>query len=495
MSTTAATGFCRVTVVAPDSRIDVALPEDLAVADVCPEILRLTGRTQAVATPTGYHLVRRDGTVLDGARTLAAQQVLDGEILSLRPFAQSLPPAVFDDVSDAVASAVSRDRHLWSDDLLRGAGPAGAALLLVLMGFVLWFADPVRHDTHSLPGVIAGAAGVLLTAFAGVRARVYGDRVTAVALGLGALPLVLIAGSGVIGPDAGQGPGRLQFLLGCVAVLVVSVVLVAVTPGGDAPFVAAAFLATAGTLASFAAILAESSAAAAAAVCAPAAIGLVAFLPGLSARFARLPIGYTPQGTARPGYADPFADPLADPDAGHRDAPVDAAHIADRARRGHELLLGLVGGCAALVVASAAVLGFSGDAWAQLLATATGAAMLLRARLFRYTSQVVCVLAAGLGALAALLLGLALHPPADLVAALARYGDRGSLDLRTVWLCAAVAAAVALLTAAGLIVPRKGLSPFWGRVLDLTESAVLLSLVPLCLAVLDVFARARALTG
>ncbi|MFJ2091910.1 type VII secretion integral membrane protein EccD [Streptomyces sp. NPDC087901] len=491
MSTTAATGFCRVTVVAPDSRIDVALPEDLAVADVCPEVLRLTGRTQAVATPTGYHLVRRDGTVLDDARTLAAQQVLDGEILSLRPFAESLPPALFDDVPDAIASAVSRDRHLWSDDLLRGAGPAGAALLLVLLGLVLWFADPVHHDTHSLPGAIAGAAGVLLTAFAGVRARVYADRTTAVALGLGALPLVLIAGSGIIGPDAGQGPGRLQLLLGCVAVLAAAVVLVAVTPGGDAPFVAAAFLATAGALAAFAAILTASAAASAAAVCAPAAIGLVAFLPGLSARFARLPIGDAPQRPARTGYDDPFADP----DAGDGDAAVDAAHIAERARRGHELLLGLVGGCAALVTASAAVLGFSGDAWGQLLAVAAGLAMLLRARLFRYTSQVVCLLAAGLGALALLILGLALNPPAGLAAELARYGERGSLDIRTVWLSAAVTAGAALLTAAGLIVPRKGLSPFWGRTLDLTESALLLSLVPLCMAVLDVFARARALTG
>lgn len=92
MSTTAATGFCRVTVMAPDSRIDVALPVDIAVADVYPEILRLTGQTQPVGTPAGYHLVRRDGTVLDGARTLTDQQVLDGELLSLRPFAQSLPP-------------------------------------------------------------------------------------------------------------------------------------------------------------------------------------------------------------------------------------------------------------------------------------------------------------------------------------------------------------------------------------------------------------------
>ncbi|OKK06864.1 hypothetical protein AMK26_12945 [Streptomyces sp. CB03234] len=492
MSTTAATGFCRVTVVAPDSRIDVALPEDIAVADVYPEILRLTGQTQAPGTPTGYHLVRRDGTVLDGARTLAAQQVLDGEVLSLRPFAESLPPAVFDDVSDAVASAVTRDRHLWSDDLLRAAGLVGGVLLLVLMGFVLWFADPVRHDMHGLPGIIAGAVGLLLTAFAGVHARVYGDRATAVALGLGALPLLLIAGSGVIGPAAGHGPGRLQFLLGCVAVLVASVALVALTPSGDAPFVAATFLSTVGTLATFAAILTEASATGTAAVCAPVAIGLVAFLPGLSARFARLPIGYAAPRGATGGYDDDtFADPNEAPDA----QPVDAERIALQARRGHEMLLGLVGGCAAVVVGSAAVLGFAGNVWGELLALASGLAMLLRARLFRYTSQVACVLVAGIAAIALLVLGLSLNPPADLVYELVRYGDRGALDIRTIWLTASVAAGAALITAIGLVIPKKGLSPFWGRLLDLAEGAVLLSLVPLCLAVLDVFMAARSLTS
>ncbi|MFF9200047.1 type VII secretion integral membrane protein EccD [Streptomyces sp. NPDC014779] len=491
MSTTAATGFCRVTVVAPDSRIDVALPEDIAVADVYPEILRLTGQTQPAGAPTGYHLVRRDGTVLDGARTLAAQQVLDGEVLSLRPFAQSLPPAVFDDVSDAVASAVTRDRHLWSDDLLRGAGLVGGVLLLVLMGFVLWYADPVRHDMHSLPGVIAGAAGVLLTAFAGVRARVYQDRATAVGLGLGALPLLLIAGSGILAPEAGQGPGRLQFLLGCVTVLVASVALVALTPSGDAPFVAATFLATVGTLATFVAILTEASATQTAAVCVPVAIGLVAFLPGLSARFARLPIGYaSPRSAADDEFlADPHQQ--AAPDA----QPVDGERIALQARRGHEMLLGLVGGCAAVVVGSSAVLGFAGNSWGQLLALAAGLAMLLRARLFRYTSQVACVLVAGLAAIALLVLGLSLNPPVDLVKDLLMYGDRGGLDIRTIWLTAAVAAGAALITAIGLIIPRKGLSPFWGRLLDLTEGFVLLSLVPLCLAVLDVFMRARSLTS
>ncbi|MFK0042490.1 type VII secretion integral membrane protein EccD [Streptomyces sp. NPDC090741] len=501
MSTAATTGFCRVTVVAPDSRIDVALPEDIAVADVYPELLRLTGQTQPVGAPTGFHLVRRDGTVLDGARTLAAQQVLDGEVLSLRPFADSLPPAVFDDVSDAVASAVVRDRHRWSDDMLRGAGLIGAALLLVLLGFVLWYADPVRHDMHGLPGIIAGAVGVLLTAAAGVRARVYRDRGSAVALGLGALPLMLIAGSGIIAAGAGEGPGRLQFLLGCVCVLVASVALVALTPNGDAPFVAATFLAATGTLATFVAIVTEASATAAAAVCAPVAIGLVAFLPGLSARFARLPIGYAAPQSAVEDYETPDryeTEPYGDPSGSEQHepgTPLDAEAIAAQARRGHEMLLGLVGGCAAIAVGSAAVLGFSDNTWGRLLALTTGLAMLLRARLFRYTSQVVCTLVAGLAAIALLILGLALHPPADLVRELVQYHDRGGLDLRTIWLSAAVAAGAALLAGIALVIPRKGLSPFWGRLLDLTEAAVLLSLVPLALAVLDVYARARALTS
>ncbi|MFF5448298.1 type VII secretion integral membrane protein EccD [Streptomyces sp. NPDC012888] len=501
MSTATTTGFVRVTVVAPDSRIDVALPEDIAVADVYPELLRLTGQTQPVGAPTGYHLVRRDGSVLDGARTLAAQTVLDGEVLSLRPFAESLPPAVFDDVSDAVASAVVRDRHRWSDDMLRAAGLTAAVVLLVLMGFVLWYADPVRHDMHGLPGIIAGAAGLLLTAAAGVRARVYRDRGSALALGLGALPLVLIAGSGILAPAAGQGPGRLQFLLGCVCVLVASVTLVALTPNGDALFVATTFLAATGTLATFTAILTGASATGAASVCAPVAVGLIAFLPGLSARFARLPIGYAapqssvddyenPDGQGR--YDEPYGDQTADlPDA----TPLDAELIAAQARRGHEMLLGLAGGCAAVAVGSAAVLGFSDNTWGRLLALATGLALLLRARLFRYTSQVVCALAAGLAAIALLVLGLALNPPHDLVTELLKYGESGGLDLRTIWLSAAVAAGAALLAAIGLVVPRKGLSPFWGRLLDLTEAAVLLSLVPLCLAVLDVYVRARSLTS
>lgn len=483
MATTAATGFCRVTVVAPGGRIDVALPEDVPLSDVYPEIARLSGGAQSEGSLSGYHLVRRDGRALEAGLSLAGNSIRDGEVLLLRPFADSLPAAVFDDVTDAVAAAVAKDRSLWNDALMRSAGLFGGSVLLMLMAFALWFADPVRHDMHSLPGIIAAATGLLLVALACVRARVYDDRAAAVALGLGAMPHLMIAGSGVLPLAEGDGIGRVQFLLGCVVVLLASAVLVVITPNGDGPFVASSVAAAVGAVVTFVAVVTDIGPTAAAAISAPVAVATIAFLPGLSARFARLPIGFE-AGTDGPGRYDAGSDDVR--------GPADAERIAGQARRGHELLVGLVGGWCAVVIGSAAVLGFSNDGWAQLLALATGLAMLLRARLFRYTAQVGCALVAGLGALTLLAVGLSLNPPAAIVRDMMT-GDGTALDIRTIWIAASIAVAAALATAIGLIIPRTGLTAFWGRFMELGETFVLLTLIPLCLAVLDVYATVRGL--
>jgi type VII secretion integral membrane protein EccD len=485
VSSNAATGFCRVTVVAPDSRIDVALPEDVPLADVYPEVLRLSGQTQGDGDPTGFHLVRRDGTVLDSGLPLAAQQVRDGDLLSLRPFAESLPPAVYDDVADAIASAVEADRRFWSPDLMRSFGLIGAGLLIVLLGFALWFSS-LTHDMHGLPGVLSGVAAVVLVAFAGVRARVYDDSDAALALGIGALPHALIAGTGVIGvAHRFDGPGRLQFLVGCVAVLLVSVLLVGLLPEKDSVFVASAFLAAAGTLATFAAVLLPttpvSHIAAASGVAAVAAVG---FLPALSARFARLPVGFS-----APGQARTRGSRLGEETS--RAEAVQYERIAHQARRGHEVLVGLVGGSAAVVVGACAVLGFTDTMFAQVLALALGISTMLRARLFRYTAQVFSLTIAGLVSLGLLILGLSLHTPLFIL----KNASSTDIDLRTLWLGGSIALGAALLTAIALVVPRLGVSPFWGRVLDLVDSLLLMSLVPLALAVLNIYALVRGTTS
>lgn len=491
MPTTRSTGFRRIIVAAPESRIDVALPDDIPLAHLYPEILRLSGQTPPPGAPVGYHLVRRDGTVLDEARSLAAQRIADGDFLLLRPFSDSLPPAVFDDVTHATASAVTRDRTLWNDELLRTAGLFGSCVLLVLLAFVAWSSD-VRHDMYGLPGIVAAVSGVVLLAIAVVRARVYGDRRSSVAFGTGALANLGVAGSGLVALPAGEGIGRLQFLLACAAVLVGSVVLVFLTPSGDGPFVAFAFASAIGMLLSFVAILTDMRPAETAAVCSPLALGTLAFLPGLATRFARLPIGFDPPRTAvGSDYADDEDD---EGDGTAASAAIDAERITAQARRGHELLLGLVGGCALVATGAAAVLGFSDDLGAQLLALATGLALLMRAHLFRHTAQVGCTLAAGIASLVLLGLGLSLNPPGRMVLEALR-GDGTALDIRLVWLSVTVAVVAGAIAAIALVVPSKGVTPFWGRFLEIAESFVLLTLLPLCLAVFGAYQQMRSLSS
>lgn len=235
-------------------------------------------------------------------------------------------------------------------------------------------------------------------------------------------------------------------------VLVAAVLLVLMLPQGDAPFVAASFTAGVGTVATFVAILTDAAPREAAAVTAVVMIAVIGFLPGWSARFARLPIGFRSPDQVQARHRG-------DGDRQGEEEPVDFDRITNQARRGHELLLGLVGGCAAAIVGSAGVvLGFSDSAWAQLLALAMGLATLMRARLFRYTSQVVTLMVAGVITIGLLIIGLALNLPTDVLTDLLR-GNHSSLDIRTVWLSAAVALGATLLVAIALVVPSKGVTP------------------------------------
>ncbi|CAM5531719.1 type VII secretion integral membrane protein EccD [Streptomyces finlayi] len=467
----------RLTLTTPDTRIDLALPADLPLADLLPELLRLSGLRPTPFAPVGHRLLRRDGTALDPSRTLAAQRVLDGEILALRPFAESLAPPVFDDVCDEVASAVARDRTLWSDQLTRTAGLFAASSLLTLLAFALWRADPGR----SLPTVLATVTAVLLLALAAVRTRVYEDQAAALALGLPALAHAALAAT-ALGGDS----GRLQTLLACAAVLLASVLLTLATrtPAGpaqgegagpaDTPFLATATAAATGLLLTFTGTLAGLTPARTAALGVPLLVGALACLPGLAARFAHLPVGFAPPRTATTPETD---------DTGPTD-PTTPTDLARRTHRAHQLLTALIGGCALTATACAAVLGFSGGLSAQLLALALGVAFLLRAHLFRHTAQAACTLGAGLAALLLLGLGLALNPP---------HTSAAALDLRTIVVSAVTATAAAILTAVALVVPKKGVTPFWGRFLELAEGCVLLTLVPLCLAVFDAYRTLRGL--
>lgn len=462
---TISTGLVRVTIVAPDCRVDVALPEDVPLADLYPEILRLSGQSQAAGAPTGFHLMRVDGGVLDNARGLGAQSVHDGALLRFTPLADALPPPVYDDVVDSVASSVSADHRLWSPELLRIAALSGAAAFLCLAPVALWrTAAP-----HSAAAIVAGVLAVLLAVIAGVRARVYDDSGAAAALGLGALPNAFYAGLGVIEPHAREGLGRVQFLAACAAVMVVSTLIAVLVPQRNATYVAGAGGGTAGMLTAFGLIAADASPGDAAAVSGVVGLAALAFLPSWSLRLARLPIGFLPPDA--PAAARAAADD-----------PVDHAALAARARAGHQMLTGLVGACAVVVAASTIVLGYSSDLWAQVLTAALGIALLTRARLFSHTAQVSLLLVAGALALAFLMTGLTLHT------------DFTDTE-RQYWIYGMLAAFGALLGLISVTVPARGLSPFWGRAMDILEGMLLTAVVPICLAVLGVYSTLRNITG
>jgi hypothetical protein len=128
----------------------------------------------------------------------------------------------------------------------------------------------------------------------------------------------------------------------------------------------------------------------------------------------------------------------------------------------------------------------------ELLALALGVTAMMRARLFRHTSQVLSLLVAGLVSLGLLIVGVSLDLPRFL---LQNLGDASAVDLHTIALGAAVALGAVLLVAVALVVPAKGVSPFWARILDLADGLTLAALIPLALAVLNVYARVRGLTS
>src|SRR6185312_5731017 len=126
------TGFCRITVVAPDVRVDVALPEDVPLAELLPDILRMADQWQNEGAHSGFAMARLDGGELDTGLSLSAQGVRNGFLLYLRAATETLPPPVYDDVVDAIVRSVADDKRMWSAPHFRRLGLIGGSLMLAV---------------------------------------------------------------------------------------------------------------------------------------------------------------------------------------------------------------------------------------------------------------------------------------------------------------------------------------------------------------------------
>jgi type VII secretion integral membrane protein EccD len=147
----------RVTLVEGDDRTDLALPGSVPVAEIVPGLARRLGMLEVRHAVAGYRLSRADGTALSADRSLTAQGVEDGALLSLVAKDVGSDNRVYDDLVEAVADAVESQHRAWTPSDSSRMTLAATLVLVVTGSAVLLSAD----DSSLLVPIVAGAAAAL----------------------------------------------------------------------------------------------------------------------------------------------------------------------------------------------------------------------------------------------------------------------------------------------------------------------------------------------
>ncbi|MGN9767600.1 type VII secretion integral membrane protein EccD [Micromonospora sp. SD12] len=463
-------GLARVTISAPQRRVDVALPEQVPLAELLPEVLRHAGEGLADDGERhgGWVLRRTDGAVLATAQALLPQGVRDGEVLHLVPARAEWPELEYDDVVEAIADGARRRGGAWSPAATRAAALAGAAVPLAVGLLAVTAGGPAHEAAWPAAAVVA----LLLTLAGVVASRAHDDGPAGATLGGYALPYAAAAGALAVSSGDPVGPvpglrwiGAPELLAGSVALLLVSVLGLVGVATRLRVFVAGATVGVAGALAALGGLLLSPAGTAAVLLCV--LVFAVGAVPLLAIRLGKVPLPPITLPTGEPGGADRA-----------RDLP-DRDRVYAAVARTEEMLTGMLLGHAVLAVAAAVVLGLSGGTAGRLLVAVAAAVLLLRSRLFVSLRHRVPTVAAGLAGYA--VLGAVLVDGS---------GPTGRLALVVGGLTLALVA-----VAAGTTYARRPVSPYVGRLADLTDTALVVSVVPVACAVLDLYERARGLLG
>jgi len=443
-------GFSRITLSAPHTRADVAVPNSVPVAAFMPGLLQQIGQDTQTGVPGhgGWRLCHLDGRRLDLSRSMDANEVRDGDVLVLEVAANVVEEPLFDDVVEIVGRDAVGER--WTPRERRGAAAVvgGLAALFAL-------AAVARMPRHGVleAGVCVAVAVVLLLGGLAV-SRAAGD----------------LAGGGFVatlaGPYAAVGAAlflhsdwnRDRLLLGCAALLLVAAVLPALVGGYEAVAGGYALLAVFGLLGGLIAAVDHHGATRPAAIIAPLALAATTVLPPLALRLARLP---------RPELA------LTAPELAEVSGEVDQAATRERILTARGLLVGFT--CAALVAAAIGCIVLAADdsAWSRALAGVLVALIFLRGRLFAARQPVLIAAATATVALAGMgVLGVV------------------STTMRILGVVTGVAAVVAISALViGATAGRWEASPRMRRLVDLVEALLLVAAAPLVLGVWDVYSK------
>ncbi|NUR59182.1 MAG: type VII secretion integral membrane protein EccD, partial [Catenulispora sp.] len=187
----------RATVVSPRARVDVALPVQSTVAELVPELVRLSdAHRHAGPNHAGWVLTRLGGAPLAAELTVAAAGLRDGDVLYLVPRERQGAPMLFDDVVDAIASASENGAGAWRPAMAHRVGAVGGAVALAGATLLLF---ALVSGKVAAPLATGGALLVLLLA-GGALSRVAQDRRAATACVAAGVPAAVTTGLSALPP-------------------------------------------------------------------------------------------------------------------------------------------------------------------------------------------------------------------------------------------------------------------------------------------------------
>ena len=457
---TGTTVFSRVTVVAPRTRIDVALPSDVSVADLLPMLLEMAKE----ATPDGgarhggWCLAKLGDSPLDPSRTLASLGVVDGELLQLRKRNENPPPPLYDDVVDAIAEATPDSFRPWTKQTAHRIGHIAGGLALVVAAITVLLAGPFGGGDRIPAAITAGIAAIIAVGLGATIARGYQAETTGVIIAAaGGLPLSFVAGLYIV-------PGELgawNLMLASGLVVIVGAASIFLLGAGVTTFIAAVTAGTLGMLAFFVGALsnvpAESIAAGAVAV----ALAGISLLPRLTIQLAKLPLPNVP------GSAEDLKEDTGFPDY---------ESIERRAGLAHEYMTGMIVGAGLVSALSVIEISAYSSIWNLLLSIVATAVLLLRGRSYANGAQAIALLSAGILAAAGILIDWLM---------------RADAFEKLLWVFGVLVVIAAGAMVLGVVFPEQRFSPPLRRTVEIIEAVCIALVLPLALAVMNLYMALR----
>ncbi|MCC3761601.1 type VII secretion integral membrane protein EccD [Glycomyces sp. TRM65418] len=360
--------YSTVTVVGPETTRDLALPDDLPVAELLPEMLRHTGG-DTDGTAVSWAVSTPEGATFEPSETLRDKTVADGSMLLVHDATAAALPETVEDVRDGVEDAVDETGIRWEPGTGRLVAVATAGLLVAAAAF-----SPGVDGSILLTGGLVAVLAVLMSWWS--------TRQHALMTHLALIGGCLWAGRvGFVMTDTFAPDGRAARPTQLLGALLAALLLVIVARAG-------ARLAT-----SYAVGLGIAVALGAGAWTLWAHAGLaptrVAVLVVLAALFS---FALAPR-------ASMFSAGLFTLDREVRGGePTTDARLRDRLGRTDSRITGAIWGLTATAAAAGALLAAQDAFWAQLMGTGTALALLTRSRIFELVRHVAPLRLAGMAA-------------------------------------------------------------------------------------------------